>query len=73
MITELQLRNLLGLESKEMSDKDINSIREILITMAKIEYENYVQNKSKDNAVLLKMSPDISLKNESFEILKLAA
>lgn len=73
MITELQLRNLLGLESKEMSDKDINSIREILITMAKIEYENYVQNKPKDNAVLLKMSPDISLKNESFEILKLAA
>lgn len=73
MITELQLRNLLGIESKGMSDKEINSIREFLITMAKIEYNTYVQNKPKDNAVLLKMSPDISLKNESIEQLKLAA
>jgi hypothetical protein len=51
MITELHLRSLLGLKSKGMSYKD-----------DQIAYNNYVQNKPKNNAALFNMSPDISLK-----------
>ena len=63
MISNQQLKNLLGAEIKNCSEDELSSIREILTALASIEYEIYCQNKSKNNAASLRKQLDISHEN----------
>jgi hypothetical protein len=63
MITNLQLRNLLGAEVKNCTDNELSQIRELLTSMASIEYEVYCQNRDKINAAKSDNRQDISLNN----------
>lgn len=63
MITNLQLRNILGAEVKNCTDNEISQIKELLKTMATIEYELYCKNKDKINAATLNNRQDISPRN----------
>jgi len=63
MITNLQLRNLLGAEVKNCNDKELSQIRELLTSMASIEYEVYCQNRDKINAAISNNRQDISPNN----------
>jgi hypothetical protein len=63
MITNLQLRNLLGAEAKNCTDNELSQIREILTSMASIECEVYCQNRDKINAATSDNRQDISPNN----------
>jgi len=65
MISNLQLKNLLGAETKNCTEDELSSIREILTSLASIEYKTYCNN----NAATFINQLDISQKNVS----KLAA
>lgn len=63
MITNLQLRNLLGAEVKNCTDNELSQIRELFTSMASIEYEVYCQNRDKINAAKSDNRLDISPNN----------
>jgi hypothetical protein len=63
MITNLQLRNLLGAEVKNCTDNELSQIRELLTSMASIEYEVYCQNRDNINAAKSDNRLDISPNN----------
>ena len=63
MITNLQLRNLLGAEVRNCTDNELSQIRELLTSMASIEYEVYCQNRDKINAATSNNRQDISPNN----------
>jgi hypothetical protein len=63
MITNLQLRNILGTEVKNCTENELSQIRELLTSMASIEYEVYCQNKDKINAATSNNRQDISPRN----------
>lgn len=69
MITNLQLRNLLGAEVKNCTDNELNQIRELLTSLATIEFEVYCQNRDKINAATSNNRQDISPNN----LIKIAA
>jgi hypothetical protein len=50
MITNLQIRNIIGSEIKNCTDSELNVIRELLTTLATIEYEGYCKKKVDINA-----------------------
>ena len=60
MITNLQIRNIIGSEIKNCTDKELNLIRELLTTLATIEYEVYCQKKVVINAAETNKLRDIS-------------
>jgi len=60
MISNLQLKNLLGAETKNCTEDELNSIRELLTALASIEYETYCQNRDKINAATSDNRLDIS-------------
>ncbi len=69
MISNQQLKNLMGVELKNCTEDELSSIREILTSLASIEYKTYCQNKDNNNAATFINQLDISQKNVS----KLAA
>lgn len=60
MISNLQLRALLGSVGNNCAENELNQIRELLITLASIEYQVYSYNKDKVNAAIIKEPHDIS-------------
>lgn len=60
MITNLQIRNIIGSEIKNCTDKELNLIRELLTNLATIEYEVYCQKKVVINAAETNKLRDIS-------------
>jgi hypothetical protein len=69
MISNLQLRNIIGSEVKNCTEKELNQIRELLTSLATIEYKTYCQNRDKINAAKSNNWLDISSQN----LTKLAA
>ncbi|MBM3417966.1 MAG: hypothetical protein FJY17_03465 [Bacteroidetes bacterium] len=63
MISNQQLKNLMGAELKNCTEDELSSIRELLTALASIEHEIYCQNKNKNNAVSSNKRLDISQEN----------
>jgi hypothetical protein len=61
MITNLQLRNLLGAEAKNCTDNELSQIRKILTSLASIECEVYCQNCDEFLSGSLKVTDRIKL------------
>lgn len=60
MISNQQLKNLMGAELKNCTEDELSSIRELLTVLASIEYDNYCQNRDKINAATSNNRLDIS-------------
>ena len=69
MISNLQLRNIIGSEIKNCTENELNQIRDFLSSLASIEYDMYCQNRDKINAAKSNNWLDISSQN----LTKLAA
>lgn len=65
MISNQQLKNMMGAEIKNCTEDELSSIRELLTALASIEYEIYCQNKNMNNAASLRKRLDISHENLS--------
>jgi hypothetical protein len=63
MISNQQLKNMMGAEIKNCTEDELSSIRELLTALASIEYEIYCQNKNKNNAASSNKRLDISQEN----------
>ena len=63
MISNSQLRNIIGSEIKNCTEKELNQIRELLTSLATIEYKTYCQNRDKKNAAKSDNRLDISSQN----------
>lgn len=63
MISNQQLKNMMGAEIKNCTEDELSSIRELLTALASIEYEMYCQNKNMNNAASLRKRLDISHEN----------
>jgi hypothetical protein len=69
MISNLQLKNIIGSEIKNCTENELNQIRDFLSSLASIEYDMYCQKKDKINAAKSDNRLDIS----SHNLTKLAA
>ena len=63
MISNQQLKNLMGAELKNCTEDELSAMRELLTVLASIEYEIYCQNKNKNNAASSNKRLDISQEN----------
>ena len=63
MISNLQLRNIIGSEVKKCTENELNQIRDFLSSLASIEYDMYCQNRDKKNAAKSDNRLDISSQN----------
>ena len=63
MISNLQLRNIIGSEVKNCTENELNQIRDFLSSLASIEYDMYCQKKDKINAAKSDNRLDISSQN----------
>jgi len=60
MLSNSQIRNIIGAEIKNCTDDELSSIREFLTALASIEYETYCLNRDKINAANSIQRQDIS-------------
>lgn len=60
MLSNNQIRNILGSQVKNCTEKEINNIREFLTALASIEYDYYCDKRNKKDAAKSNNPLDIS-------------